>query len=287
MTAYIKEINGKVGRPRRSEIDKLRARIWYWTVKSRGNWKDSKLDEQFGSIDGPRLGPNRTRVFGQIKKNGVLPRTGQNKSPNFSVVYRVDNHPNFNGTSMVIDSPFWELLENPPSSLEEANQLVQKLLDLHNLTRFSGRSQIEWMMLNASELFNRERNGLYKHGVEPYEASLQDACKDIPTNLNSAALFGALYLESCLSFNIDNAKTLGIYFRIAIEEFCSYDWLGGEAWLLQDIAINRILFGIKNYLPHDGFNQTLPPPRCLNIEAQGFIVSKTHPNLDTFEKWQG
>ena len=40
----------KAGRPKQSEIDRLRAKVWYRAVKSCGNWSDYKLDMQFGQV---------------------------------------------------------------------------------------------------------------------------------------------------------------------------------------------------------------------------------------------
>lgn len=281
--ALIKSRN-PVGRPNRSEIAILRARVWYCAVKARGQWKDSKLDEAFGSVDGPRKGPTRTRVFGQIRKSGILPRLTEEKLPNQSVVYRVANHSNFNGTNDVIESLFWDFLENPPLSLEAANSLVQKFLYIHNLTRVFSEDQLKWMVLASEELFDNTRQGLRSNGVWPFEASLQEVCKGMPNTLNLAGLFGALYRESCLSFNIANAETLGIYFRLTMEEFCNQPWLREHGEALQDISINRILFGINDYLPRDGFNTTLPKPRDFRHEAQGLIISNLHPKLMELNK---
>jgi len=274
----------KSGRPKLSEVDRLRAKIWYCAVKRCGNWTDYKLDMEFGQAEGPIYtnGAGRNRVFGVIGSKGTLPSRGDHHMRKFDLVERVESHLDFKGTSEVIDSPFWDLLKLPPRNLETTSAFVLRCLEKLNLMRLSEKNALDWMWYASDQLFSSNRPSLKSTGAGPFEISLNDATKELQCDLNLIALFGGLYRESCLSFNPANAEILGTFFRLSLEQFCAQPWLGAHGSYLEDLARNRILYGKSEYIPPDA---RLESPLGLvpsEMQPQGLIVARGNPKLKTF-----
>lgn len=268
----------------RSPVDRLRARVWYRAVKCCGNWTDYKLDMQFGQkVEATtKDGMLRNRVFGVIGKKGSLPSRGGHHRRAFNLIERVDNHPEFKGTARVIDSPFWELLKLPPGDLEETTSFAAKCLALMGLTRLNGKTALEWMWYAGDEIFRAGRGSLKSTGAGPYEACLNDALAGLPCDLDLLALLGALYREACLSFNPENAEILGVSFRLTLERFCSEQWLEPHGLYLQDLALNRILYGKGDYLPAESDSESSDRLELMSMPSQGLVVALDNPKLKYF-----
>lgn len=273
-----------MGRPKLSEVDRLRAKIWYRAVKHCSNWSDYRLDMQFGQEEGPMTlgGAGRNRVFGVIKNKGTLPSRGNHTKRTFDLVNRVENHPQFKGTIDVIDSPFWDLLKLPSRDLEETVNFVSECLERLGLKRVTGDTAIQWMWYDAARLFRTDGPSIKSTGATPYEVSLTNAMAGMPCNLSSIALLGGLYREACLSFNHQNIEILGISFRLALEEFCSQQWLDEQGAILEDLARNRILYGKSDYLPSNRSSGNDAESAPTEIQSRGFIVASQDPLFRSF-----
>lgn len=279
-----KKYPARTGRPSSSAIDRLRAKIWYCAVKRCGNWSDYKLDMQFGQDDGPITtgGAARNRVFGVIGKKGTLPSRGGHHRRKYNLIVRVEDHQQFKGTAKVIDSPFWDLLKLPPRDLEATSSFAARCMELMGLTRLSGETALDWTWYANEEICRPGRGSLKSTGASTYEACLDDALSGLPCDLNLLALLGGLYREACLSFNPMNAEILGVFFKLSLKQFSSESWLGSHGQYLENLAMNRILYGKSEYFPSDASSVNGEELIPYEIQSQGFIVARDNPRLISF-----
>lgn len=286
MSRRERQYRGRAGRPKNSDLQKLRVQLWYHAVKSRGNWTDYRLDMRFGQAEGPIVtdGSGRTRVFSVIRKKASIPCTGNHHHRTFDLVERVESDPNFRGTRSIIRSIFWDLLELPPADLKVSRSFVSTCLEQLNLTRLSDIDALDWVWYMSEELFRVDRGSLKSGGASPYEACLVDATKGLPLDLDLLALFGGLFREACLSCNLKTAEIAQILFCISLEQFCSQQWLGEHAYVLFDLAKNRILYGKKGYFPTTTPTTYTSPVVFDEIESRGFIVAADNPKLNYFRE---
>ena len=150
------------------------------------------------------------------------------------------------------------------------------------LTRITGEACIDWMWYANEEIFRADRGSLKSTGADTYEACLSDAVAGLPRDLNLLALFGGLYREACLSFNPENAETLGLLFRLSLEQFCSEPWLASHGAYLEDLAKNRILYGKSEYLPPDSNSSAGSEFELSEIKSRGLVVALRNPKLKYF-----
>lgn len=271
----------KKGRPKRSVIDELRVRLWYQSIKGRSGWSDYKLDMEFGQAEGACTadGALRTRVFDVIRRKGTLPSRANHHRRSFDLIARVDSHPNFHGSRALFDSLFWDLLHLPPRDLDTTTKFVEMCLDRLELTRLTGNDAITWLWFSEVKTYDPKQPGLKKGGTGAFEATIQQATQALPVDLDLIALYGALYRESCISFNLESAEVAGILFKISLASFFETQWAGEMGAVLSDIAINRVIHGIENYLPSSSDSSITQE---LIITPKGFIVSKNNSLLNQF-----
>lgn len=239
------------GRPKKSSLERLIPRVWYYAVRARSGLKDADLDVKFlhGSDEIRRAKADRIRAFESIRSNGTMPSHGRHRKRPYNLVDLVDEDEACKGTKKIITSPFWKLLLSPPHDLQGMTKLVAECTVLLNLERLAGKDVIHWIWINNPLPPVGERMGLRKDGVSDYEVHLQQAAQHLPSDLDTLALFGAMYQEACLSFQPVVAETLGGYFNISLMELCSQDWLKPIGPYLEDVARNRILHGLRDYIP--------------------------------------
>lgn len=272
--------SGQRGRPKKSLVDELRVKLWYQYIRHKSGWTDYRLDMEFGQADtGCKSGgAGRVRVFDVIRKRGTLPSRGSHHRRPFDLVERVDNHPQLYGSRAIIDSLFWELLHLAPRDLDATSSFAIKCLDRLGLTRITDDDALLWLWLTDFQKRNSDQPSLKKGGAGAFETTLQRATASLPTDLDLIALYGALYREACISFNLENAEISGILFRLSVEAFFDAPWTKGVTGQLIDIAITRVLHGKISYEPSG---------QVVNsgvIEAtRGFIASKDDPRFIDFD----
>lgn len=168
------------GRPRRSPLQTLRARTWYWHVKILSGLSDYELNNRFLYADQPRApGEPQTKGFERIRARGVVPSDARHGN----LIDRVDAVELYRGTAGVFRSRFWDLLQEPDMSLGDLKVLIGELSLIVGLAR--PRHVDIW---GAGP--GRPRIGLnanYRCGLE--------LLSRVGT-LDSAALMGALYKEA-------------------------------------------------------------------------------------------
>lgn len=180
------------GRPPKDAMDRFRTSFWYYAIKKRSGWSDYRLDIEFGydETPGDRTGADRRRIFERIRANATS-LIDSSKLP-FDLITRVENHPNFKGTRSLYDSPFWELVNCEPVTLENTKSLVDKCLSLFGFER-----KIDHLMLDIRD---------------KYPVCIEQIVTSSEPTLDLLALLGALYREAYLVGAIDVAFILSNHF---------------------------------------------------------------------------
>lgn len=260
----------QVGRPKESPVTKLQAKLWYLAVKEQSGMTDYRLDMLFGQPEGPinEGGSGRNRVFGLFKK-GVFPSRGNHWRRDFDIVDRVNQK--FPGTSNILDSPLWELLNDTARNHQAINKIAEKCLTKLGLLKISGEVAYEWSCFAAEELDGTDKPSLTIQGASKYEMSLHRAIKNASDEFTQLALFGSLYIESYLSFDFEKTDTLANFFKCTLAHICDDGWMGPLETYFRDIVTQRILYFKHEYLPPETLNYN---SNKFLINNQDFIVSK-------------
>lgn len=272
-----------VGRPKQT-VTKLRAKLWYNIVKTRSGLSDYRLDMTFGQPEGPitQGGAGRNRVFGSIKK-GVFPSRGQHKKRSFDVVERVNTE--LPGTADIIDSPLWELLDTPAIDIESITALVERCLDLLDLTRITGKAAFEWSIFAEKDLDGTGKPSLRPQGASQYEMSLHLATQGISSQMTLLALYGALYREACLSFNLKNADILADFIKAMLAFICDEAWMIPHEEYFRLLVTERILYGKSEYLPPERPNSASEDSLGISgSPSHCYVVSKNNERYHFFSK---
>lgn len=266
-----------MGRPRRSKIVVLQSKLWYLDVRRRCDWSDYRLDLQFGQEEGPGKvkGEARTRVFGALWKRGSLPSRGDHRRRQFDLVARVDSHHLFRGTKATIDSLFWELLCQQPRDVFEMRRFVERCCERLGLRTLTGTDAFIWSWLTSQ---TPPEGSLKSTGAGAYEQTLQRATKDLEPSLDLIALYGVLYREACLSFALESAEIAAVYFKLTLAEYFDMPWTNPIGAEIKDIAINRIIHGIADYLPTTS-DKDVREQHSRLARAPSVVVSTSDPLL--------
>ncbi len=219
------------GKQPRGYAQKLLARTQYVMVKARSPLNDAKLDVQYALGEyGVRLSSaDRRQVFEHARMRGKpLPE---------DVVRALSKDPNMEGIQEISHSPFWVLLEKPPTSRLAARKMVERCLKQLNLMRLPLALEKLW-------LFNMRRAGsaLSLDVEEVGCEQLEKLIRDNPNSLNLLALVGALFREACLNFDLQTANYLGRRFLTLMQDFVSqpgFESLDGD---LDSFAISCIIY---------------------------------------------
>lgn len=215
----------KVGRPPADEVDRLRSRVWYLAVKSRGQWSDYKLDIEFARKIGemPRSGMDRRRAFEELRRTGRVPTEGTHWRREFDLVRNVEAHPDFKGTADYFYSAFWTLLKPVPMQLPVVKQMVDSELKRADLYRPSDKMSVMLEILgNSGKSFPQISC------EDKYRVFLENRLQSLPFDLNIFALLGSLFREAYLGGALEIAVILKNLFIEKLEEFCVQPWLEPE-----------------------------------------------------------
>lgn len=231
------------GRPPTDFADRLRAKVWYWTVRHRSGWNDYRLDIEFVREEGEekRSGADRRRAFGRIKRYGTVPSPGNHRQRGYDLVASVDKHPNLAGSAAVFHSSFWDLLKSDMRSLSEAYAFVSRCMETSQVFRLSGRYEM-----------SARTAGCWPTGesiCESYRAALRDIAATRPLDLDLLSLIGALYREAYLAYAVDIAAVLRELFVELLAEYCDQEWLKEVQEKLYSFAINRVLYWQADFSP--------------------------------------
>ena len=263
----------KSGRPQNSEIERLRPKFWYWYIKSLTDLNDSQLDVLFAEDEeGNKYSiSDRPRIFESIRLRGTTPSEGDHPRRKYNLIDKVDADPRFKGSKNIITSPFWDLLDSSPHDSDRNTKILNELFKRLNLTRFDYTDKFFWDFM-AAPAEQKDRNGISRHFISDFEHNFNHAISFIPDNLDLMALVGALYRESCLSFQLENAIVLSKYFEMFADGCLNTEWKNPSGALLWNIAHERILYGNHKYVSSmsdkDNVYKNLP-------KSFGVIVNKS------------
>jgi len=270
------------GRYPNSEIERLKPKFWYWYIKSRTNMNDAELDILFAEDESGRKysSADRPRIFESIRKNGTTPSDGSHRLRKFNLIDKVDAHPSFSGSKNVFTSPFWDLLQPEPIDLDKNNEILDASLKKLNLIRLNYGHEYFWDFMDVP--FNpNDRQGISPYFISDFEHIFHKAISNIPDNLDLLALIGALYRESCLTFQLENAIVLSRYFQMVSDACLNTEWHNPAGALIWEIAHERIINGNYKYetsmRDKKGSYKNIP-------KSYGVIVNKLDPRyIDKFK----
>lgn len=236
------------GRNPNSEIERLKPKYWYWYIKSRTDLSDAKLDVLFAEDESGRKysSADRPRIFESIRKNGTTPSNGSHRLRKFNLIDKVDNHPSFTGSKNIFTSPFWDLLQSSPINLDKNNEILNTLFKRLNLTRFDFGHKYFWDFMDVP-IDQNNRQGITPHFISDYEHIFTKTISNIPDSLDLLALISALYRESCLSFQLENAIVLSGFFQMVSDACLNTEWKNPAGALIWEISNERIIHGNYKY----------------------------------------
>lgn len=234
--------NKRRGRPPVGEADRLRALLWYYAVKARGNWSDYRLSKEFGADDGNVA--ERPRMFENIRKEARLPATGAYQQRTLGIVDRVERHPGFQGTGAVFHSRYWELLKNPPSDITAAQVFVQDTLKELGLIRLEGRLARIWDD-HINQLGQVAADYLNVDPQQRYLGFLTVALEAQPDHIKRLTLLGGLYREALLVGNKAIFLPLNRLFLDCLMTFCCQPWVSKIALDFYKASHRQILYTLE------------------------------------------
>lgn len=272
------------GRPPIDEIQRLRILTWYFLVKSKGGWSDYKLDITFG-LPGAKDAKEhaaRPRIFELIRKRGVIPQRGENAKRGFDLIDEVENHPEFNGTKSIYESPFWELISQTSPTLHGTNKFVNKLLSLYGLSRIE--VEFDALLTNAINDIEIDHSNLLNYlnlpAIERYDQRLSDALNLLPSDLDKLTLTGALFREAYLGMALKEANILKERLLDQIDRFFRDGWAKPLKGRLRETIIKRMIYW--SFDPDeelDGWSDSVVQM------CESYIVSKEYKDLRMDPNW--
>ena len=104
------------------------------------------------------------------------------------------------------------------------------------------------MDYRSAPVEQKDRKGISRDFISNFEHNFNLAISFIPDSLDLLALVGALYRESCLTFQLDDAIVLSRYFSMLANGCLNTEWKNPPGELLLSIAYNRIIRGNHKYV---------------------------------------
>lgn len=241
--------------PGNKELRRLRSKTWLLAVRARSGGKNNcYLSRFFGPRDhlgNMRDTADRLKMFEAIDRNGSIPGDGTGKR-GFDLVAKVDLTEGYEGTSSIIHTPFWRLLENEALSLVEVRKMVVECVQRLNLVNQSGYykddgpDELEELVstepiLTIEEYFERQ-----KEVDISYDLSMGDVMPYSNANLDHITLVGALSLEAIYAGNMKIASYHIDIFKTYLKDYCDQEWLAETGEELYQYAENRMLKALNS-----------------------------------------
>lgn len=240
----------KLGRPvGNTQIRRLRSKTWLLAVQSRvGGKNNCQLDIFFGPVENGnrRSSSDRLKMFEAIQKNGSIPGNGSGKRK-FDLVSRVESEAGYEGTAIIIHSPFWRLLENEELSLTQVRELVVECVERLNLAQQLGNYNDDGIDELIDFVSNRpaltiEEYFEYQKDIDSgYDLSMANVFPYINPSLDHIALLGALSIEAIYAGNMTIASYHIDIFKTFLKEFCRQKWILKISDELYQYAEDRML----------------------------------------------
>lgn len=279
----------KAGRKKLSPIERFRAKVWYWAVRHYSKLSDYKLDMLFGQEEGPIAvgGAGRTRVFGVIKNKGTVPSRGKHAKRKFDLIKRVGvTYPE---TAGFFDSLIWELFTLEPYDLKATNQFLNKCFEKHQVALINGKSAGIWAQYAHQQ---------QEHGFEDYfwnsrkqssfKMSLLNTINSIPEDLDSLALFGALYRKYHLEFNHIKAEEIKDILKSCLSDIADSGAMERCGATFKALATMNILCGRKGVFPTRRNRPQYDDEESMQLKSSGtLLVSNLNSAYHFYRKNRG
>jgi hypothetical protein len=238
--------NKRRGRPCATPVERLRARFWYYAVKSRTTLSDYQLDLFFLEKLGRRpVDPQkRTRIFETIRLNGTLPSDGKHPKRDFDLIKLVDEEDAFAGTAEIFHSPYWQLLTRVDADIAVYNRIAKEMLKRLGLTRLDYDGDMAVGTLVYAELNEAGLDFINKNNNEfiYYKIFLHQVIKKSPISLDQLALLGALFREAYLACALEIALILKKLYCELLENYVQQEWLEPIANILLELGEGYLIF---------------------------------------------
>ncbi len=263
----------KAGRKERAEIDGFRAKVWYWAVRHYSQLKDYRLDMLFGQEDGPieTGGSGRTRVFGVIKNKGTVPSRGKHSKRKFDLIKRVGIA--YPETVGFFDSLIWELFTLEPYDLKATNQFLNKCFEKHKVALINGKSAGIWAQYAHQQQEHGFENYFWNSRKQSsFKMSLLNTINSIPEDLDSLALFGALYRKYHLEFNHIKAEEVKDVFKKCLSDIVDSKAMERCGATFKALATMNILCGRKGAFPSRRNRPQYDDEESVQIKSSGILL---------------
>ena len=231
----------RVGRPRHSPVERLRAKLWYYAVKSRTSLSDYQLDLFFLERLGrrPKDPQMRSRIFETIRLHGTLPSNGNHPKRDFDLIQLVEGEAAFAGTAELFYSPFWQLLTRNDFDIVVYHDIAQAVMSRLGLARadYFGEKAIRNICYQHYEKV-MPSNYMYKM----YGKMLQEVMKSSSSTLDNLVLLGALFREAYLACSLEVAIQIRDCYCELLADYVCQDWLDPISTQLQEIGEGYLVF---------------------------------------------
>ncbi|MBX9297284.1 hypothetical protein K5M33_15770 [Chromobacterium vaccinii] len=236
----------RTGRPRHSPVERLRAKLWYYAVKSRTSLSDYQLDLFFLEKLGrrPKDPQMRSRIFETIRLRGTLPSNGNHPKRDFDLIQLVEEEAAFAGTAELFYSPFWQLLTRNDFDIAVYHDIAQAAMGRLGLARtdYYGEKAIRNICYLGYEkvIPNLPMSNDYMYKM--YGKMLQEAMKSSSPTLDNLVLLGALFREAYLACALEIAIQIRNYYCELLTDYVCQDWLDPISKTLQEIGEGYLVF---------------------------------------------
>lgn len=235
-----------VGRPRRTQVEGLRARLWYYAVKSRTSLSDYQLDLLFLEKLGrrPKDPQMRSRIFETVRLQGSLPSRGNHPKRDFDLIQLVEEEAAFTGTAAVFYSPYWQLLTRKDLDIAVYHEIAQEAMNRLGLARtdFDGEKYMQEYWRGKHEA-NKPAAIRYNDCMyDLYGTLLRGALKASQPTLDGLVLLGALFREAYLACALEIAIQIKNLYCEFLAEYVSQAWLRPVSEKLQEVGEDYLIF---------------------------------------------
>lgn len=263
------------GRKPKDQSQIIRARTWYYFVKSREGLSDQKLSEKFVTDHNgnKREGAGHIRYFGRVRIRGVVP-SQSHPLRLYDLVGKIDKSPNYQGSANLLYSPFWELIGKTEFQLEEIRDTVIRCAIKLGLFEHQGsqnipeRSYFEELEAADPDMPISEYLNILRDGDPVYDEILGDLLAKFPYSLDVVAFVAALGYEAKLANKLKLASDHVKSALILLEGFCRQDWVKTVSTELYELAEQRM-------------NAVLKADLIENIESYSSRIQQLHKDANS------
>ncbi|AXE35467.1 hypothetical protein [Chromobacterium phragmitis] len=236
----------RTGRPRQSPVDRLRAKHWYYAVKSRTTLSDYQLDLFFLEKLGrrPKDPQMRSRIFETIRLHGTLPSNGNHPKRDFDLIQLVEEEADFVGTAELFYSPYWQLLTRNDFDIAVYHDIAQAAMDRLGLARtdYYGEKAIRNICHQGYEKVMPSLPMPKDYMCKMYGKMLQEVMKSSSPTLDNLVLLGALFREAYLACALEIAIQIRDCYCELLTNYVCQDWLDPISKKLQEIGEGYLVF---------------------------------------------